>query len=93
MTPFATTLTLIGISLIISLCNLILIWGHIGFNQSNMDQQRMQKLWLWDKIYNTYESIYNYKTTNILNGNLAYWIVLCPGLNLIWLLVTIYRMI
>lgn len=84
-------LTLLSIYLLVGLIDLGIILHFHGHVQYTRTQKYMQQLWLSDKIYNTYEHI-SWGYFNTFIPRVWYVIVFLPIFNLIWLVISFYRL-
>jgi len=64
-----------------------------GFENNVMKQRYMEQLWFSDSLYTTYNSICNYKYANKINWNNGLIIVFVPVFNIVWLVVSIYKLV
>ena len=72
--------------------NSILI--HFGGFENNVTKQRyMEQLWFSDSLYTTYNSICDYEFANKINWSVALIIVFVPVFNIVWLVVSIYKLV
>ena len=72
--------------------NCILV--HFGGFENDITKQRyMEQLCFSDALFTTYASIFEYKYANKINWINAYLVIFVPVLNIVWLVVSIYKLI
>ena len=72
--------------------NCILI--HFGGFENDVTKQRyMEQLWFSNALFTTYNSICVNKYANKINWINAYLVIFVPVLNIVWLVVSVYKLI
>ena len=71
--------------------NILIHFG--GFDNNAIKQRCMEQLWFSDALYTTYNSICDYKYANKINWLNALVVVFVPVFNIIWLVVSVYKLI
>lgn len=92
MDTLSTIATLFASYFFFAFANLNIIFAFHGFDNSIVRQMFMQQLWLSDKIFNTYDSVCEYRYANTVNWWWTLFVILCPVFNIIWLAMTTYRL-
>ena len=73
--------------------NTIIITHFSGFNNNVTSQRYIEQLWFHNSLYTTYNSICNYEYANKINWLKALVVILIPVFNIIWLVVSAYKLI
>ena len=73
--------------------NTIIITHFSGFDNDVTKQRYMEQLWFSDSLYTTYNSICNYEYANKINWLNALVVIFVPVFNIVWLIVSAYRMV
>lgn len=72
--------------------NSVLLYFN-GFNNNVTKQRYMEQLWLSDLLYPAHNSICYYKYANKINFDSALVVIFVPLFNIVWLVVSIYKLL
>lgn len=71
--------------------NILIHFG--GFDNEVTKQRYMEQLWFSDALYTTYNSICDYEYANKINWTNALVVIFVPAFNIVWLVVSAYKLI
>ena len=86
-------LTILGVHLFIAFVNLEIIMYFSGFSNDVVKEKYKDALLFSDALYTTYNSVCDYKYASKINWLNAYIAIFIPAFNIVWLIVSAYKLI
>lgn len=93
MDSFTFLLTILSVHFFVALVNIELIMYFSGFNNDTTKEKYKDALLFSDTLYTTYNSVCDYKYASKINWLNAYIAIFVPAFNIVWLIVSAYKLI